>query len=165
MKVPGVNAAFIDSQNINLGVQALGWKLDWRRFRVYLADKYDIGKAYLFVGYIAQNQQMYTVLQEQGFILIFKPVLPSKSGEHKGNVDADLVLRAMIELPNYERAIVATSDGDFYSLVEYLYQQGKLEVVLSPASYRCSALLKKTAKERIHFLDSLREKLEYKARK
>ncbi len=25
------NYAFIDSQNINLGVKSLGWKLDWLR--------------------------------------------------------------------------------------------------------------------------------------
>ena len=24
--------AFIDSQNLNLGVQSQGWKLDWRKF-------------------------------------------------------------------------------------------------------------------------------------
>ena len=48
MKKPTANSAFIDSQNINLGFQALGWKLDWRRFRVYLEEKYAVGKAYLF---------------------------------------------------------------------------------------------------------------------
>lgn len=30
------NYAFIDSQNLNLGVLALGWKLDFARFRSYL---------------------------------------------------------------------------------------------------------------------------------
>jgi len=34
------NYAFIDSQNLNLGIQKLGWKLDYRKFRVYLAEKY-----------------------------------------------------------------------------------------------------------------------------
>ena len=32
---------FIDSQNLNLGVQALGWKLDFKAFRVYLRQKTD----------------------------------------------------------------------------------------------------------------------------
>ena len=31
--------AFIDSQNLNLGVRDQGWKLDFRRFRVYLWRK------------------------------------------------------------------------------------------------------------------------------
>jgi len=95
MKKPATNSAFIDSQNVNLGIQSLGWKLDWRRFRVYLAEKYGVGKAFLFVGYIPQNQQLYASLQQYGFILVFKPVLAAKSAHAKGNVDADLVLKAI----------------------------------------------------------------------
>lgn len=41
-------------------------------------------------------------------------------GKRKGNVDAELVLQAMIEYPNYERAIIVTGDGDFGCLVRYL---------------------------------------------
>src|SRR5437660_506423 len=143
------NFAFIDSQNIHLGVQALGWKLDWRRFRVYMRDKYDVSTAYSFLGYMPENQGLYTDLQQWGYVLVFKPILTKKAGAPKGNVDADLVLKAMVEYPNYERAVIVTSDGDFYSLVEYLYRQGKLETILSPSSARCSSLLKKEARERI----------------
>lgn len=88
------NYAFIDSQNINLGIQSIGWRLDWKRFRVYLKDKYRVGKAYLFIGYIPENQDLYTSLQSFGYVLVFKPVLKNKDGEVKGNVDADLVLQA-----------------------------------------------------------------------
>lgn len=162
MTKPTTNSAFIDSQNVNLGVQSLGWKLDWKRFRVYLQEKYGVGKAFLFIGFLPQNQQLYTSLQQAGFVLVFKPVLAAKSSDAKGNVDADLVLKAMTEYSDYEKAVIITSDGDFYSLVEYLYQKGKLETVLSTSTGKCSALLKKTAKERIQFLDVLKEKLEYK---
>lgn len=84
--------------------------------------------------------------------------------EARLEVDADLVLRTMIEYARYEKAVVVTGDGDFYSLVEYLYQKGKLETVLSPSSERCSALLKKAARERINFFDKLRSKLEHKGK-
>ena len=165
MGKPLPNFAFIDSQSIHLGIQALGWKLDWHKFRVYLRDKYRVARAYLFIGYLPQNQRLYTTLQQKGHILVFKPVLQRGSGAPKGNVDADLVLRAMIDFPDYARAVVVTSDGDFYSLIEYLYQNGKLEVVLSPSTGTCSALLKKSARERIHFLETLRSKLEHAPRK
>lgn len=46
------NFAFIDSQNLNLSIRAMGWKLDFKRFRTYLKDKYDVSKAFLFIGYI-----------------------------------------------------------------------------------------------------------------
>lgn len=48
------NFAFIDSQNINLGVQELSWRIDWRRLRVYLEEKYGVGTAYIFVGFMAE---------------------------------------------------------------------------------------------------------------
>ena len=153
------NFAFIDSQNLNLGIRALGWKLDWKKFRVYLQEKYHVATAYVFIGFIPQNNELYSYLQKVGFVLVFKPTLPDKDGKIKGNVDADLVLQAMIEFPNYEKAIIVSSDGDFYSLVKYLYEKNKLEKVMSPYVRTCSSLLKKTAKERIVYMDNLRGKL------
>jgi hypothetical protein len=46
------NYAFIDSQNVNLAIRDQGWKLDWKRFRIYLKDKYKVEKVYLFIGFI-----------------------------------------------------------------------------------------------------------------
>ena len=61
------NYAFIDSQNLNLGIKKLGWKLDHRKFRVYLKEKYGVKNAYIFVGFMALNQKLYDSLQEAGF--------------------------------------------------------------------------------------------------
>ena len=156
------NFAFIDSQNLNLGVQSLEWKLDYRKFRAYLKEKYKVSTAYLFIGYIPANQDLYSSLQEAGYVLIFKPTLPDKDGKVKGNVDADLVLQVMVDYEKYDKAIIVTSDGDFYSLVKYLYKNNKLKYVISPYVKTCSTLLKKTAKEKIIFMINLRKKLEYK---
>jgi uncharacterized LabA/DUF88 family protein len=156
------NYAFIDSQNLNLGVQKLGWKLDYKRFRVYLKEKYGVDKAYIFIGFVALNQDLYDNLQEAGFILKFKPTIPDHNGEIKGNVDADLVLRAVLEINYYNQAIIVSSDGDFYSLVQHLYEINKLIAVLSPDMKNCSTLLKKTAKEKMQYMNDLRNKLEYK---
>lgn len=70
--------AFIDSQNLNLGIKSQGWKLDWRKFRQYLRNKYRVTKAYLFIGQLAGNEALYTFLQECGFILVFKPTMEIK---------------------------------------------------------------------------------------
>jgi len=156
------NYAFIDSQNLNLGIQSLGWKLDYKRFRIYLREKYGVEKAYLFIGYIPANQDLYSFLQSTGYVLVFKPTLPDKNGEVKGNIDADLVLQAMIDYKKYSKAVIVTSDGDFYSLVKYLYSKNKLKMVISPYIKTCSSLLKKTAKEKIVFMQNLRKKLGYK---
>ncbi|MDP2790072.1 MAG: NYN domain-containing protein [bacterium] len=99
--MPG-NFAFIDSQNVNLGIRELGWRLDFKRFRVYLKEKYDVERAYIFIGYMPENQKLYTRLQEFGYILIHKPILRYKDGTVKGNCDAELVLQAMI-VPNSKK--------------------------------------------------------------
>jgi len=155
------NYAFIDSQNLNLGINKLNWKLDFKKFRIYLKEKYKISQAFLFIGFIPENQDLYSSLQKNGYILIFKPVLFDSDQKPKGNVDADLVLQTMIEFDNFDQAIIVSSDGDFYCLVKYLYEKGKLFKVISPDVKNCSKLLKKTAKEKIVFMDNLRKKLEY----
>ncbi|HEY1037280.1 MAG TPA: NYN domain-containing protein [Candidatus Paceibacterota bacterium] len=125
------NYAFIDSQNLNLGVRQQGWKIDFHKFRIYLTDKYQVAKAFLFIGYVEQDVGLYDYLREAGFVCIFKPVLFA-DGKIKGNVDAELVLHAMITLYYFTKAVSVTGDGDFYCLAEYLQSGGKLEILLVP---------------------------------
>ena len=79
----------------------------------------------------------------------------------KGNVDAELVLQAMIELNKYQRAVIVTGDGDFACLAAHLRKADKLQCVLVPNMNRYSALLKKAAQKRIAFMNDLKKKLEY----
>ena len=156
--------AFIDSQNLNLGVRSQGWKLDFARFRVYLKDKFKVEKAFLFIGYIPTNNRLYNSLKRAGYVLVFKPAVKIRRGrklEIKGNVDAELVLHSMIEYPNYDKAVIVTGDGDFYCLVEYLLEKRKLKRVLIPNRAKYSRLLYVFIKN-IEFVSNLRSKLEKK---
>ena len=159
MKLKHNNYAFIDAQNVHLGIKSLGWDLDWVKFRVYLKDKYAVNTAYLFIGFIQSNQDLYSSLQKAGYILIFKPIILDKEGKAKGNCDADFVLYTILEKDNYDKAIIVTSDGDFYFLIRYLYENKKLAMVLSPYSKTCSKLLKKEAKENINYMENLYNKI------
>ncbi len=157
--------AFIDSQNLNLGVRSQGWKLDWRKFRQYLRNKYNTSKAYLFIGHVAGNESLYAFLQESGFILIFKPTLEhNQQGKVviKGNVDAELVLHTMIQYKNYDKAIIVSGDGDFHCLVEYLVEKGKLLKILAPTTHYSSLLRKFNTQNYIVRIDLLRNSLEQK---
>lgn len=138
------NYAFIDSQNLNLGVRSQGWKLDFGRFRVYLKDKYNVEKAFLFIGYLTGNESLYTKLQQSGYIVIFKPTLSIKRGRKvvvKGNVDAELVLHTMIQYDNFDKAVIVSGDGDFRCLVEHLDDNNKLLKLVIPNSKSYSSLL------------------------
>lgn len=162
MKKSENNNAFIDSQNLNLAIREQGWILDFKRFRIYLKDKYKVSKAFLFIGYIPRNRFLYTRLQESGYIVIFKPTFQRKGGEVKGNIDAELVLHTMIEFNNYDKAVIVTGDGDFYCLIDYLYKQRKLLKLLIPNVFKYSKLLKPFAPNKIDFMNNLKKKLEYK---
>ncbi len=161
-----MNYAFIDSQNLNLSIRELGWRLDFVRFRRYLKEKYHIDKAFLFIGFIEGNNKLYQSLQESGFICIFRPTLKYKDGTTKGNCDAELVLQAMIEYQHYEKAIIVTGDGDFYCLVKYLIDQEKLAAVLIPNRLKFSALLKlKEFRPYLQYMNDLENKLSYKKKR
>lgn len=162
MILPGDNYAFIDAQNLYLGIKKLGWQLDYRKFRIYLREKYGVGKAYLFIGLVEHNWKLYDDLARCGFELIFKPTTMLPGGQIKGNVDADLVLKAMDDLGVYDKAVIVSSDGDFYSLVNYLDQKGKLEAVITSEMESCSRLLQGAAKTKIKFLNEMQQKLGYK---
>lgn len=177
---PKGNYAFIDSQNLNLGTQKVGWKMNWQKFRHFLRDRYNIQKAFLFIGYLPGNEELYTGLHDQGYLIVLKPTLemyhppaggrsetkpaPAKGEEDakpavKGNVDAELVLYAVKEMPNYQKAIVVSGDGDFFSLVEYLSQQNKLLHLMTP-NWQYSSLLKPFEKYIVR-VDQFKRELRY----
>lgn len=163
MKKKQANFAFIDSQNLNLGVKSQGWKLDFRKFRQYLRNKYNVTNVYLFIGYKAGNEALYTSLQQMGYIVILKPTMELPNKTVKGNVDTELVLHTMIQYPNYDKAIIISGDGDFHCLVEYLEQQGKLLLIMAPNRHY-SGLLRKY-NNYIARVDLLRDSLELKTAK
>jgi len=141
--------AFIDSQNLNLGVKSSGWTLDFRKFRIYLKEKYQVEKAYLFIGQVAGNEKIYTFLQKSNYIVIFKPTLEFKKNKEKitkGNVDAELVLHTMIQWNNFDKAIIVSGDGDFHCLIEHLNDNNKLEKIIVP-NKKYSSLLRRFAKK------------------
>lgn len=85
-----------------------------------------------------------------------------KDGTTKGNCDAELVLWAMVEYPNYHKAVIVTGDGDFYCLINHFVEK-KLEAVLIPNRLKFSALLKfKLFRPYLRYMNDLQEKLDYK---
>jgi len=157
------NFAFIDSQNLNLGIRSLGWNLDYKKFRLYLKNKYDVAEAYIFIGKTDGNQDLYTSLQQAGYILVFKPTVAYfENGKQtmKGNVDAELVLYASAKLYElYEKAVIVSGDGDFYCLAEYLEEREKLLRIITP-NRKYSKLLS-GYRTYITSLEQLKSKLEY----
>lgn len=164
--------AFIDSQNLNLGTGKdlynrnkkkiyKGWQLDFKKFRVYLSDKFRVSKAFLFIGYVPGNRILYDSLKRFGYELVFKPTVKDASGKVKGNIDSELVLySAAIEFKNYDKAIVVSGDGDFYCLHDFLLKKNKLFKIIIPNMKSESSLLKKFQNYKF-FIEFARTILEY----
>jgi len=141
------NFAYIDGANLDKALNDLGWVLDYKRFRVWLSEKYGVERAYIFIGMVPKYKNLYRYLQEAGFTLIFKEVIYDGTGKPKGNCDADFVLQTVCDVyeNNFNKAVIVSSDGDYSSLVKFLMERNKLEVILSPSNQKkCSILLKRT---------------------
>lgn len=173
--------AFIDSQNLNLGIQKNGWKLDWSKFLQYLKSEHNVQRAYLFIGYMQENESLYEGLHDLGYSIVLKPTInlntpadiPQKSNDTttkksddvpkpavKGNIDAELVLYAMKEMPNYEQAIIVSGDGDFYCLAEYLAAKTRLRAIMAPNRFYSTLL--KPYEQYVIRLDEMKRSLAYR---
>ncbi|HEY4509624.1 MAG TPA: NYN domain-containing protein [Candidatus Paceibacterota bacterium] len=156
------NYAYIDGANLHKGVKELGWKLDYRRFRRWLGDKYSITRAYIFLGLVSKHKDLYTNLQEAGFTLVFKETTSDGDGNIKGNCDADLVLKAVVDYfeKNFTKAVLVSSDGDYACLAKFLGERGVLYSLVSPSN-RCSFLLRKLNIPLV-YLDTQKSILKYR---
>jgi uncharacterized LabA/DUF88 family protein len=121
-----------------------------------------VSKSFLFIGRVNGKKDLYDYLEKSGYQLIFEPTLvfndEDKEKRIKGNVDAELVLHTMIEIPNFSKAIIVAGDGDYHCLIEYLSNQNKLLHVFIPNRYSYSSLLRRFS-DYFVFVSDLKAKL------
>ena len=156
------NSTFIDAQNVNLAIREQWWKLDWIKLFKHLKKKYKSEKNYIFIWYISKNQKLYNFLKKIWYILIFKDVLVLEDWKTKWNVDAELVLQVMIELNNFDKAIIITWDWDFACLIRHLRKIWKLKELIVPNKSKYSWFLKKAWWCYLSSLTEKKNKLELK---
>jgi uncharacterized LabA/DUF88 family protein len=166
------NQAFIDAQNLYFGTTRAvdPWILDLARFRVYLAQKYRMDKAYYFMGAYDQNQNsLYDFIQECGYILRFREHVSTMTGKKKGNVDTDIVFLVMKKLyknANFNKVVLVSGDGDYKQMVSFLIEEGRFEKLPVPNRARMSSLYNRIDTTYKDALDSADKRviLEYKRR-
>jgi len=164
MKNKENNFAYIDGANLHKGIRELGWTLDYKKLRVWLDEKYGAKRAYIFLGFISSNTNLYRDLQNWGYTIIFKPTVPDGDGEIKGNCDAELVLQATSDMYEklYDNAIIVSGDGDFACLIKFLKEKDCFKIVLSPSHKKASVLIRRVVSGNIVFLERFKNLLEYK---
>lgn len=160
MKQKQENFAYIDGANLHVGATVSGIKLDYKKFRIWLEDKFNINHAYIFLGNIPKYGSLYIYFQDCGYKLVFKEVVYDNNGKPKGNCDADLVLSVTQDFytKKFNKVLLVSSDGDYASLVSFLQSENKLLGILSPSNKnKCSILLKKT-NAKIYYLEDHKNK-------
>ncbi len=165
------NLAYIDGQNLHLGTTQNGWRVDHRKFRVYLKDKYHVEEAYYFLGFISDDEQeLYKNLQKAGFIVLFREHSENLKANKKGNVDTDIVfeaMKALAERQDFAQMILVSGDGDYKKLVDYLIGKDRLKKILFPNRKYASSLYKNLAPKYFDHLDStgIQAKIAYTKKK
>lgn len=154
------NRAFVDAQNLYLSTKNAEdpWKIDMRRFRVYLKEKYNVDEAYCFFGaYEDRYSKMYQSFEEYGYILVFREHGAAFKGKKKGNVDVDIVfevMRELLEKEAFEKVVLVSGDGDYKRMVSYLIEIGRFEKILLPNKATASSLYKGLSSKYYDYLDS-----------
>jgi uncharacterized LabA/DUF88 family protein len=159
------NIAFIDGQNLHLGTRSSKkpWKVDLKKFRVYLEQKYQVHKAYYFLGFVQEaNLDLYEEIQNSGFILIFREHNSAMTGKKKGNVDTDIVFQVMKKIykkEDFDKIVIVSGDGDYKLLVDFLIEEDLFEKVLLPNREYASSLYKKLGRKYFAHLEDVIAKI------
>ena len=159
------NYAFIDGQNLYMGTakrEVDPWKIDLARFRIYLAEKYAVSKAFYHLGYVQDTlraQEIYERIQNAGFTLVFRQHSEAMIGNKKGNVDSDIIFSIMKRLykkEDFEKIVIVSGDGDYKNLVDFLIEENRFRKLLLPDRKRASSLYKKLGSEYYDYLENLK---------
>ena len=161
------NIAFIDGQNLYLGLTDSDWKADYKKFRNFLTQKFSVTEAYYFLGYIMEeNTNLYYALQKSGFIVSFREHSQAMAGKKKGNVDVEIVfemMRNLVDNPeNFNKIVLVSGDGDYKKCIDYLIKKDKR--ILFPNNKYSSLYDKIDNKYKMRIQD-IRNKIEYKVQK
>lgn len=131
-----MNIAYIDWQNLHLGVSAQKRQIDFEKLRVYLRDKFGVQEAYYYLWFVIEEQrELYLKLQKAGFIVMFREHTAALKWKKKGNVDSDIIfdiLTRMYEKKDFKKIILVSGDGDYSKLVMHLIRHNILWKILFP---------------------------------
>lgn len=155
------NICYIDGQNLYFGTASseIPWKIDLLKFRVYLREKYQVERAYYYLGYVQDGlkiEQLYDNIQNAGFILTFRQYNVAMIGKKKGNVDSHIIfsiMKRLYEKDNFDKVILVSGDGDYKMLIDFLIEKEKLEKILFPNKKFRSSLYNKIGAPYFAYLD------------
>lgn len=127
------NIAYIDGQNLFMGTTKRdpSWRVDLSKLRIYLFRKYNVSKAYYYLGFVQDGEKfesLYEEIQSAGFILVFREHNSAMLGTKKGNVDSDIIFSIMKRIyrqEEFDKIVLVSGDGDYKMVVDFLIEEKK----------------------------------------
>jgi uncharacterized LabA/DUF88 family protein len=131
-------AVFLDGSNFFfMQKDALHWFIDPKKLLGWIGKNYgEITDAnyYTTVDNRNEGQLMYLkALNHMGFRVETKPIDEYEDDEEgfDGSVDLDMLIDILVQMDNFDTAIIISGDADFARIVEILRSRGKKYLVLS----------------------------------
>ncbi len=125
---------FVDVQNLYYSARAIyGKKVN---FLNLLKDAVAKGQliraiAYVVKADIEEERAFFEALERAGFQVKFKDLQIFPDGTRKANWDVGIAMDIIKMAPKLDVVVLASGDGDFTELVEYLKNQGHLVEVMA----------------------------------
>lgn len=139
------NIAYVDWTNLHKWIKNLWEELDYKKFYIFLKNKYRIQKSYIFMWFLENQRDLYKYLENCWFELIFKESI-FHNWSIKWNADSEMVLKSVRDF--YEEkdiwsSILVTWDWDFSCLIDFLVEKKIFKTILIPNKKFCSYLIRK----------------------
>ncbi len=149
----GKTMVFIDAGNMYHAQRRLGWRINFKKLKELLQQETEMVKIYYYTAYDPNNinqKKFVDFLEIVGYHVKKKPIKFIKDittnglGHHKGNLDIELTIDAIDNLPYYHSAILFSGDSDFEPLIKYLKSFHKQCLTVSTKGQVAIELIRQT---------------------
>jgi len=136
--IKGKVLVIIDAANLESSVKDLGWWIDYIKLRQLFNQERLVEIRNYCVHHSAENQnQFFTFLKRNGFVLITKPLKVIKQEDikrgdlRKANFDVEIAVDAMEMVDEFGTLVLFSGDSDFDYLIKKLRRKNKKIIIIS----------------------------------
>ena len=137
---------FVDSANVELAIDRLRTRVDWKKVLNMLTDGRNLVRAIAYSpvhddpGVSLETQRFAEPFLGKGYKVVTKPLKRFADGTIKANVDIEMALDIMEMLERVDVVCLVSGDGDFQRLVEVVQGKGVRVEVVAVGTSTSSAL-------------------------
>ena len=137
---------FVDSANVELAIDRLRTRVDWKKVLNLIADGRQIVRAIAYSpvhddpGVSIETQRFAEPFLGKGYKVVTKPLKRFADGTIKANVDIEIACDIIEMLDRLDVVVLVSGDGDFQRLVEVIQGKGVRVEVLAVGTSTASSL-------------------------